>query len=104
MAKEWAIKFYKSKQWHDCREAYIAYVFGLCEMCNSAGYIVHHKVRLTPMNINDPDVSINHEHLQYLCIDCHNSEHYRKIQGVTKEGLMFDEHGDLVEELNNGDS
>jgi hypothetical protein len=98
MAKEWAIRFYKSKEWQDCREAYIASVFGLCEMCNGAGYIVHHKIRLTPDNINNPEISLNNIHLQYLCIDCHNKTHYKKIDKVTKEGLRFNKYGDLVED------
>jgi hypothetical protein len=96
MAKEWAIKFYDSKSWKDCRKAYIAYVFGLCEECGRAGYILHHKIILTPTNINDPNITLNHNHLEYLCIGCHDTKHYRKIQGITKEGLAFDEYGDLV--------
>ena len=45
-------------------------------MCRDAqGYIVHHKVELTPDNINDPDVTLNMANLLYLCQDCHNKIH-----------------------------
>lgn len=94
MAKEFAKKFYASKAWQKCRAAYIASVFGLCERCGRPGYIVHHKVTLTPNNINDPDITLNFERLEYLCHDCHNREHGG---AVTTEGLRFDSDGNLVE-------
>ena len=66
MAKPWAIQFYKSRVWLDCRAAYIQSVFGLCEKCRRPGWIVHHKEKLTPANINDPNVTLNWEKLEYL--------------------------------------
>ena len=36
---------------------------------------MHHKVHLTPDNINDPDVSLNADNLMLLCRDCHAMEH-----------------------------
>ena len=105
MAQEWAIKFYKSQAWLDCRESYIASVYGLCETCNEhglivPGYICHHKIWLTATNINDPNISLNHEHLRYECLECHNKSHRKKINGVTRDNLMFNEYGDLVEVRN----
>ena len=94
MAQEFAKAFYKSKAWLKCRAAYIQSVFGLCEKCGRPGWIVHHKIKLTPGNINDPNVTLNWEKLEYLCQDCHNREHG---EANTAEGLMFDEDGDLVE-------
>lgn len=93
MAREFAKTFYKSKAWQKCREGYIASVFGLCEKCQRPGYIVHHKIELTPWNINDPAISLGWDNLQYLCLDCHN----RVGNSNTAEGLMFDENGELVE-------
>ena len=95
MAQVWSRKFYRSKEWQRCREAYIQSVKGLCERCTSpvAGLIVHHKIVLTPQNINDPSVTLNHEHLEYLCLSCHNIVHGN---AVTAEGLMFDEEGNVV--------
>ncbi len=62
VAKEFAKAFYNSKKWKQCRAAYIAHRQaidgGLCESCHEApGYIVHHKIELTPDNINDPDIA-----------------------------------------------
>ena len=94
MAKDWAKAFYKSAAWQKCRAAYIQSVFGLCERCQRPGWIVHHKEKLTPANINNPDVTLSWENLEYLCQDCHNREHGN---ASTAEGLMFDENGDLVE-------
>ena len=92
--KPWAEKFYKSKAWRDCREAFFISKHGLCERCGRPGKIVHHKVYLTPQNINDPNVSLNWESLELVCQDCHNDEHH----GIdaAADGLMFDEDGNLV--------
>jgi len=95
--KPWARRFYNSKAWKLCRESYISKVFGLCERCGKPGKIVHHKVYLTPLNIDIPDVSLNHELLEYLCQDCHNKEHHGSAEPLVREGLMFDEYGNLVE-------
>ena len=79
MAQEWAKAFYKSKSWQRCRASYIKDVYGLCEVCGCPGYIVHHKIPLTLLNINDPDVSLNHDNLIYVCKDCHEREHHGDI-------------------------
>lgn len=92
--KQWAEKFYRSKAWRQCRDAYFVFKHGLCERCGGPGKIVHHRIWLTPENINDPNVSLNHEHLELLCQECHNREHHGG--DVVADGLMFDENGDLV--------
>jgi hypothetical protein len=91
--KSWAKKFYYSIAWKKCRETYIISVHGLCEKCSKPGYIVHHKEVLTPKNINNPDVTLNHGKLEYLCLECHNSIHG---DTATADGLVFDENGDIV--------
>jgi 5-methylcytosine-specific restriction endonuclease McrA len=93
--KPYAEKFYKSKAWRNCRDAYFISQHGICERCNGAGKIVHHKVYLNPENINDPDIALNHEKLELLCQDCHNKEHHGSGD-VVREDVMFDEHGNLV--------
>lgn len=95
--KPWAKKFYNSTAWKTCRLSYIAKVFGLCERCGKPGKIVHHTVYLTPYNINDPDVSLNHALLEYVCQDCHNGEHHGSSEEVVGEGLMFDSEGNLIQ-------
>jgi 5-methylcytosine-specific restriction endonuclease McrA len=102
MARSFALQFYRSKAWRRCRDAYYASQHGICERCGGAGVIVHHTIELTPENIGDPHVSLNWEHLEVLCIDCHNQEHdgaygrdARYVVAVA-DGLKFDEDGDLV--------
>lgn len=46
---------------------------GSCEACHKVpGYIVHHKVTLTEDNIDNPNVSLNHDHMAYVCKECHD--------------------------------
>lgn len=92
--KEWAKPFYKSKAWRDCREAFFISKHGLCERCGRPGLIVHHRIYLTPQNINDPNITLSFENLELLCSSCHNNEHHST--DVTADGLCFNEHGELV--------
>jgi len=80
MAREFAQRFYKSKRWQKCRAAYIKSVGGLCERCLAKGLIVpatmvHHKIYISPQNINDPNITLNFDNLEALCNDCHAAEH-----------------------------
>lgn len=100
MAKEYAKSFYKSIQWLQCRESYILSVNGLCERCKAKGIlepgkIVHHIEHITPFNINDTNITLSHDNLEYLCQDCHNKEHHSTDS--TEEGLMFDSNGNLIQ-------
>ena len=97
MAKEWAKAFYNSAAWIQCREAYIVSVYGLCERCQQPGIILHHKILLTPNNIDDPNTTLNWDYLEYVCRVCHNAEHCKKHNDITQEGLAFDANGQLVE-------
>lgn len=92
--KEWAKPFYKSKAWRNCRDAYFISKHGLCERCGRPGLIVHHRIYLTPQNINDPNATLSWDNLELLCQDCHNKEHHGT--DVTAEGLCFNENGELV--------
>jgi 5-methylcytosine-specific restriction protein A len=101
MAQKFSKPFYNSRQWQECRASYIASVFNLCERCNvkgkiTPGYILHHKILLTPNNINDPNVTLNHNNLYYVCKDCHEVEHHGESE-VIREGLEFDSEGNVVE-------
>lgn len=93
--KPWAERFYKSKAWRDCRNAFIIYKHGLCERCGRPGKIVHHRDYLTPENIHDPNVSLSWDNLELVCQDCHNEEHHET--DATGEGLRFDVYGDLIQ-------
>lgn len=90
MAKEWAKKFYNSKEWRNARSLYISMRIsidgGLCETCRKQhGYIVHHKIPLTPDNINDQEISLNLNNFKYDCKDCHDKEDENHGVGVKKE-------------------
>ena len=99
MAKDWAEAFYNGKKWRRCRKSYIDERIlidgGLCEQCHdNLGYIVHHKITLTPVNITDPDISLNHENLMYVCKDCHDEFEGHGVGRAGTPGLvLFDEQG-----------
>lgn len=97
MARDFAKSFYSSAAWKKCRNSYIAYRRsidgGLCETCRKRyGYIVHHRIWLTPENINDPDISLSHRHLKYDCLECHN----REESGDKLQRFGFDSEGQPV--------
>lgn len=101
--KEFAKEFYKSKRWQSCRTSYIDKRLlidgGICEMCGEQpGYIVHHKVKLTPGNINDPQISLNHDLLEFVCKNCHDKEHFEDIHGkkANKSKVEFDLDGEPI--------
>lgn len=100
MAREFARKFYGSRAWEKCRASYIVSVNGLCERCLANGkYVpgdeVHHKIWLSPENINDPDITLSFENLELLCSSCHSKEHNEKYSPV-REGISFTETGDVI--------
>ena len=91
--KPYAEKFYKSQSWKNTRAAYMKSVGGLCERCKkagliSAGEIVHHKIPITPENINNPDITLNHGNLELLCRQCHYLMH-----NGSKKRYVVDELG-----------
>lgn len=101
MAQEWAKAFYKTRKWARCRASYIKERMladgGICEECRDRpGYIVHHKIILTPENISSPETALNHEHLEYVCRDCHD---LFEGHGLNKGGgllCVFDADGQPV--------
>lgn len=69
---------------------------GLCERCKiRVGYIVHHKKKLTPTNIKDPDITLNHCNLEYVCKLCHDEEHYYDMHDM-EAPVSFDENGQII--------
>ena len=101
MAKEFAKTFYKSKAWRRCRESYIkereSVDGGMCEECGEEpGYIVHHVVTLTPENINDAGVSLNHKYLKYDCKACHDREDAHAFVKTAEPLCDFDSHGQPI--------
>ena len=100
--KPFAKKFYQSLEWKRCRDGYFAEHDGICELCGAPGEEVHHKIWLTPENINNPDITLNWDNLQLLCKDCHFKVHDKKqyLKHPTKHTARryaFDEDGNVIE-------
>ena len=101
MAQPFAEAFYRGKAWKKCRQSYIKQRVmidgGLCEECKERqGYIVHHKIILTAENINDPEISLNHNHLEYQCKPCHDLEEGHGLNKKSLPLLRFDDNGDPI--------
>lgn len=91
--KDYAVGFYKSQRWVKCRNAYIKSVGYLCEDCLKKGIInaaeeVHHKIFITPKNINDPTVTLAWSNLIALC-----REHHRQQHGAKSRRYYIDSFG-----------
>lgn len=93
MAHDYAKAFYNSKEWIKCRDAFMESKHYICERCGRPAVICHHKKHITPQNINDPDITLNWDNLQALCIDCHNVVHGNSM--ACMDGLSFDSEGNL---------
>ena len=98
MAQEYAKSFYNGKAWTRCRDAFMKSKYYICERCGVAALIVHHKEYITPENINNPEITLNWNNLEALCIDCHNREH--QSGGATADGIYFDSNGNLYKNHN----
>ena len=80
MAQQFAKQFYSSKAWQDCRNNYAAMRGHLCENCMRRGIykpgeIVHHRIEIGPVTINNPEVALNWNNLELLCRECHAEAH-----------------------------
>jgi len=95
MAREFAKKFYKSKEWQKCRQYVFNKYYGLCGDCGKIGQEVHHKEFLTPDNITDSYISLGEDNLILLCKECHHTRHNKRV--ITREDLVFNEFGELIE-------
>lgn len=81
--KDFARRLYSSQAWKKCRMEYAKSKGNLCEICLSKGLytpgeIVHHKIELTPQNVNDPAVTLCWDNLQLVCRECHAQIHDRR--------------------------
>ena len=76
-------RFYTSRIWRSCRQSFLTSRDGLCELCLAKGLIVpavhvHHKQPLTPENLSNPEIALNHANLMALCEHCHQEQHRKK--------------------------
>ena len=100
-------QFYGSNAWIQTRKAYAKSKGNLCERCLKKGLIVpaeivHHKVYLTPENIEFqrkiiersglecPEFTLSWDNLECLCKSCHELEHsyVKKRWTVDKYGRV----------------
>ncbi len=90
-------RFYQRKAWKSCKDSYIdkrrLIDGGFCEICGyRLGEEVDHIVELNGDNVNDPDIALNHDNLQYLCKECHNM----KTFSDNDRSVFFDENGEPI--------
>ena len=81
--------FYQSKEWINFREIIISKRIKenprseiICEHCNKPIYakfdcIAHHKEELTPVNVNDLNISLNENNIALVHHKCHDEIHSR---------------------------
>ena len=86
--------FYKIKRWEDFRQYIISKRHGICERCNNAGWILHHKQYINDININDESIVWGEDNIELLCGDCHQKEHHGS--DTTAEGCEFNAEGELI--------
>lgn len=96
--KLWAEKFYASKAWKDCRKSFLQSKGFLCERCSEntdpiPAKIAHHKIHLTPENINNPHIALAWSNLEALCQECHTKEH---LGSNEPPRYIFDKNGDVI--------
>ena len=75
--------FYTRRAWRNCRASFLKERGGLCEICLAKGLIVpavhvHHKIHITPENLDDPRITLDHSNLMALCEECHKAQHRTK--------------------------
>ena len=101
MAKDFAKSFYASKAWTKLRQKVVEDNFYICSKCHKAfesrDLIVHHVAELTPLNINDPSVTLNYKNLILVCRDCHNEIHGYYTEGETENKFTYDDDGNIVD-------
>ena len=101
MHEQFANTFYSSGAWKRCRKEFAKARGNMCERCYRKGLVVvgtrerplevHHKVKLTPENIGDPDISLNWDNMELLCRDCHE-----KLHGTGQMRWDVDEAGHVT--------
>ena len=97
MAKAFSNRFYHSKKWKEIRAFVLTRDFYLCQVCKIPNCnTVHHIKELTPMNIDDPNISVNPSNLITVCKRCHDLIHDRYKQSEDTQRYTFDEEGNVI--------
>lgn len=93
MSAPFAAAFYGSTAWKAARKAYWQKRGGLCERCLAKGIIqpgehVHHKIELTPANVNNPRIALSADNLELLCRACHEQTYGARRWRVDPDGVV----------------
>ena len=89
--------FYHSAAWRRTARTFMLSRNCICERCGAPAEIVHHVRHLNAQNVNDPDIALNPDNLQALCLACHNAEHFSSGRAWVA-GLAFDADGNLIQD------
>ena len=89
--------FYHSPQWRKLSRAFLLSRNYICQRCGAPAEIAHRKQHLTAANVSNPEIGLNPDNLEALCLACHNAEHF-SAGGATAAGLAFDGDGNLIQE------
>lgn len=96
MSKSFAKQFYNSKAWRTLRRIVLRRDKFTCQDCRAnRAEEVHHKIELTPENINDPMIALNPDNLVALCHSCHDKI-TKGFTGDIIEGYVFDDNGQVI--------
>ena len=57
---------------------------------------MHHKIKLTQDNISDPEISLNQDHLEYVCKKCHDKFDGHGVFKGQQPLCIFDEKGNPI--------
>lgn len=98
MAKKFSKKLYNSSKWRDIRSYVLNRDFYMCQVCNEPNCnTVHHITELTPININDANITLNPDNLITLCEECHRCVHGDYVHSKEEVRYAFDADGNLIE-------
>ena len=88
---------YKTTAWEKTRAAFLSSKHFCCERCGKPAVIVHHKTYITDDNEDNPEITLNWNNLEALCVDCHNKEHFEKDEcRALNAGLCFTPDGQII--------
>ena len=76
-------RFYTTTAWRKCRASVLRDAGGLCQACLGKGLIVpavhvHHRIPITPENLDNPRITLDSSNLMALCEECHAEQHRKK--------------------------
>ena len=89
--------FYDSAAWRKCSKAFLESKMYICERCGQPATAAHHKIYLTPENIQNSRIALSWDNLEALCAECHNKEHNRFQSNATDASqAVFDRNGNML--------